>query len=251
MNTMAISAVLLGLFSIISAQLIEGNAIRTLINIPALVIVLGGSIAAIIVQTPKSILIQAIHISSWLINSPNLYSKEVNDLLTLWSKQVKKDGLIVIENQINRLKDSFLRKAVERVITRIDKEEMLSMMEEHEIDTIQSRDLYAAKVFESLGVYTSTLGIMGAILGLMQVLQNLTDPSLLSHGIAIAFVATIYGVGFANLLFILISNRFKSFIFKRTRTYEMFLVGLESLLNQDSPQMVRQKMRSFVYGRYS
>lgn len=250
MSMMAISGVLLGLFSIIAAQLIEGNAILTLINIPALVIVLGGSIAAIIVQTPKSILKQAIHISSWLFNPPNLYSKDVIDLLALWSKQVKKDGLIVIENQINRLKDPFLRKAIELAISGIDKDAILSMME-HEIDTIESRDLHAAKVFESLGGYTPTLGIMGAILGLMQVLQNLTDPSLLGHGIAVAFVATIYGVGFANLLFIPISNRFKSFIFKRTRTYEMFLVGLESLLNQDSPQMVRQKMRSFVYGRYS
>ena len=245
MELLVVIGFIFGLLSIILAQFIEGSSLLALINLPALIIVLGGSSAALFIQTPKLVLKQACKISSWILYPPLLEPQKTIEQLLFWSKKSRQQGFLSIESSIYRLKDPFLVRGAELVISGLEIKDIIAIME-YEIDTIESRDLNAAKVFESFGGYTPTLGILGAVLGLIHVMQNLSDPANLGSGIAVAFVATVYGVGLANLVFIPISNRLKSYVFKRTRYYEMYLVGLASFAEGDPSHTIRSKMKSFI-----
>lgn len=245
MDLMIVAGLFLGILSLCLAHVLEGSTLVSLINFPALLVVLGGSFSAILVQTPTHIFNRAISLLSWFFYPPSTDFKFLVDKVVFWSKKKRQKGLLSIEHNLGRLKDPFLIRGADLLLAGADKETLMDVMGA-EIDTIESRDLSAAKVFESLGGYSPTFGILGAVLGLIQVMGTLSDPSKLGPGLAVAFVATIYGVGLANLVFLPISNRFKSYIFRRTRYYEMYLSGLVSLINDDSPANTKMKMNCFI-----
>lgn len=245
MEISAFLGVCLGLFAIGLAHVIEGSTLLSLINLPALIVVIGGTFAAILVQTPGPIFKRAMQLFPWFFFPPQVEFDFLVDKIVFWSKKKRQNGLLSIEHNLGRLKDPFLIKGAELLLSGVEKEDLIQTLE-YEIDTIESRDLNAAKVYESMGGYSPTLGILGAVLGLIQVMSMLSQPSELGAGIAVAFVATIYGVGFANLFFLPIANRFKMYIFQRTRMYEMYIAGLISLMNDDMPGTIKMKMRCFI-----
>lgn len=245
MDISALLGVLLGVLAISIAHLIEGSTLLSLINFPAMIVVVGGTFAAIMVQTPGPTFKRAMHIFPWFFYPPQLEFDYVVDRMVFWSKKKRQSGLLSIEHNLGRLRDPFLVKGIELVLSGVEKEDLIQTMD-YEIDTIESRDLNAAKVFESMGGYAPTLGILGAVLGLIQVMSMLSEPSELGAGIAVAFVATIYGVGLANLVFLPMANRFKMYIFQRTRLYEMYLAGLVSLMDDDKPGTIKMKMKCFI-----
>ena len=245
MDTMAFFGLLLGVLSIAGAHLIEGSTLMSLVNFPALIVVIGGTLAAILVQTPGHIFKRALQLLPWFFYPPQVEFDFLIDKMVFWSKKKRQNGLLSIEHNLGRLRDPFLIKGAELLLSGVEQDDLIETME-YEIDTIESRDLNAAKVFESMGGYSPTLGILGAVLGLIQVMSMLSEPSELGAGIAVAFVATIYGVGLANLVFLPIANRFKMYVFQRTRLYEMYLAGLVALMNDDKPGSIKMKMRCFI-----
>jgi len=245
MELFIILGILLGLVSICAAHLIAGSTLSSLLNIPTLIIVVGGSLAAIIVQTPKDILKKAINISRCLIYPPKIKSEDIIGKVLFWSKKKRQDSLLSIEISIYNLKDPFLMRGAKLLLAGVEKENLIEILGS-EIDTIESRDINAAKVFEIMGGYTPTLGILGSVLGLIQVMGKIADPTELGAGIAVAFVATIYGVGFANLILLPLANRLKLYTYRRTRFYEMYLAGLVALIDNDSSQIIKTKIYSFI-----
>ena len=154
-------------------------------------------------------------------------------------------SLLGLEPQIDAESDPFVRKGLQLLVDGSEPEAIRSVLE-LEVETREHADLTAAKVYENAGIYSPTMGIIGAVLGLMAVMRDLTDPAKLGHGIAAAFVATIYGISLANLLLLPIGSRLKALIHKQTQVREIVIEGLVSIAQGDNPRQIESKLQGYL-----
>ncbi len=245
MDSLTFLGLLLAVIAIFGGQLLEGGSIESLLNMPALLIVLGGSLAAVLIQTHPKALRRSLSMFHWVFFSPTLPMSKGIDLIVSWSHTARKQGLLGLENEIDKVSDRFVKKGL---ILLIDgglpdkiRETLLLDLEVNERNTLS-----AVKFYESLGGYTPTLGIVGAVLGLIQVMGNLSEPSMLGNGIATAFVATIYGVGFANLFFLPIAQKLKSIVHLQSLYLEMMIEGLVLVAEGENPKVIENKLLGFI-----
>ena len=161
-----------------------------------------------------------------------------------WSTVARKQGLLGLEAEV-QAQDPFLRKGLQMVVDGLEPESIRQMLE-IELHGQSQRDLAAAKVFEGMGIYSPTLGIIGAVLGLMAVMKNLADPSKLGHGIAAAFTATIYGIGAANLMLLPIASKLKGLINEQSGEREMIIEGLIAIAQGENPRNIEARLNGFV-----
>jgi chemotaxis protein MotA len=166
--------------------------------------------------------------------------------LIAWSNLARKQGLLGLEAEIDEEIDPFTRKGLQLVVDGAEPDQIRSVMEV-ELDAREHADFAGAKVFEGMGVYSPTLGIIGAVLGLMAVMQNLADPSKLGAGIAAAFTATVYGIGLANLLFLPAAAKLKSLVSHQARVREMTIEGLVSIAQGENPRAIEAKLQGFLH----
>jgi chemotaxis protein MotA len=202
--------------SVVVGHVLEGGSLLSLWNAPALLIVFGGSLLALAVQTPVYLALRAIQLLSWLVAPPQTSLDQLLTKLSICGNAYRKDGVLGLDRMAQAESDPVMKRALAMLAdgqssAAIEKSIRL------EIEMHEEKDFYAAEVFDNLGGYLPTLGIVGAVLGLMQVLSNLEQPEELGKGIATAFVATFYGVAAANLIAIPIAGRLRSFIQKRSR----------------------------------
>ena len=163
-----------------------------------------------------------------------------------WSNIARKQGLLGLEPLVNQQDDPFLKKGLQMLVDGVEPESIRHMME-IDLNGQEHQDLAAAKVFEAMGIYAPTLGIIGAVFGLIAVMKNLADPSKLGHGIAAAFTATIYGIASANLLFLPIAAKLKSVISHNTRDREMVIEGLISIAQGENPRNIETNLSGFLH----
>jgi chemotaxis protein MotA len=218
--------------------------LHSLLNLPALLIVLGGTFGAVMVQTPMPVFKRAFKILPWIFRPPKVDFEEYRTLLFDLAKKARQLGLLSLESHLDIEKNPVLYKGLELLVVGVDKQTIRHVMES-EIEREEYLDLRAAQVFESMGGYSPTIGILGAVLGLIQVMRNLADPGSLGLGIAVAFVATIYGVGFANLIFLPIANKLKSYAVRKTLFGEMIIEGMVAMSVGESPNMLQLKLKNF------
>ena len=212
MDIFAVIGLFFGITMILIGQAMEGGNIGQLLQITAAFIVLGGTTGAVLLSFPPKILLSAIKILKDVFMPPKT---DFNSLITEiggFATKARKEGIISLEKEANNASDPLLTLGLGAVADGTDPTLVREMME-NQIEQFENHINGAAKVFESFGGYSPTLGIIGAVMGLIQVMQNLSDPSKLGAGIAVAFVATIYGLFAANLVMIPISTRIK-FIFQ-------------------------------------
>jgi len=246
MDALTFLGVLLAALAVTGGQYLHGGEISSLLNLPAFLIVFGGSIGAVMLQTPLRIFKRALAIFHWVIIPPIIPFQSAIEEVELWSRQARKAGILSLEDEIENQSDPFISKCLQLLVTGCDTHTIRRVMET-ELDTMQTRELSAAHVFESMGGYCPTIGILGAVLGLVHVMRNLADPSELGVGIAVAFIATIYGVALANLFFLPIANKLKNQIDKEIRYHEMVLEGILSIAESDHPQMIALRLNSYVH----
>lgn len=239
------AGILLGLVAILGGAVAKGSSLGALWNLAAFVIVVIGTLGATLVQTRTPVFLHAFRILHWVFVPPNLSPGSMIERLVGWSHVSRKEGLLGLENHADKEPDPFLRKGLQLLVDGTDPLALRQIMES-DLDNRESFDLQGARVFESMGIYSPTLGIIGAVMGLMAVMQNLADPSKLGHGIAAAFVATIYGVGFANLLFLPVSNKLKGIVQARTNYQTMLLEGLISIAEGENPRHIENKLSGFI-----
>lgn len=163
-----------------------------------------------------------------------------------WSNIARKQGLLGLEPLVNQQDDPFLKKGLQMLVDGVEPEAIRHMME-IDLNGQEHQDLAAAKVFEAMGIYAPTLGIIGAVFGLIAVMKNLADPSKLGHGIAAAFTATIYGIASANLFFLPIASKLKSVIGGRSREQEMIIEGLIAIAQGENPRNIEAKLAGFLH----
>lgn len=246
MDSLSILGFLVAIFAIVLGQSLDGGHLEALLNVPALIIVLGGTCGAVMLETPNLILKRAIKLSQWVLIPPKVSFKKAINEVVYWSTVSRKEGFLGLENVlIDTSIHPFAKKALQLIVDGSDPK-MIRDILTVELENKESQDLQAANVFESMGGYAPTIGILGAVLGLIHVLGNLAEPNLLGPGIAVAFVATIYGVGFANLLFIPVSKKIKNLILAESLYRELIIEGAASICDGENPRVIEMKLKGFL-----
>jgi chemotaxis protein MotA len=236
----------LAVLAIIVGAMLKGAGLMALVSSAAFMIVVVGTIAAICIQTPLPVMKHALKIFPWIMKPPPLQGDVLIKKMVDWSNVARKQGLLGLEPLLQREEDSFVRKALQLVVDGSEPDAIRGVMEV-ELDTREHADTTAAKVFEGMGIYSPTLGIIGAVLGLMAVMQNLADPSKLGHGIAAAFTATVYGIGFANLFFLPVAAKLKVTIQAQSQIREMIIEGMLSIAQGENPRSIEAKLQGYIH----
>ncbi len=247
MDKTSIFGLAIGLAAIIVGQVLEGGHPRSLMQATALLIVLGGTLGAVMLQSSFDTFMRGVRMTKWVFMPPVLAQNRMIMQISLWSQTARRDGLLALENMIAQLKDDpFSKKGLQLLVDGVEPERLREILN-NDIDAHESQLRAAAKVWEAAGGYSPTIGILGAVLGLIHVMENLSDPSKLGAGIAVAFVATIYGVGLANLVFLPIANKLKFHIGKQVAFREMIIDGLMGVSNGENPRITEARMRAYVF----
>jgi len=244
-DILTILGLIIGAAAILVGQYLEGGEISTLINGPAALIVIGGTLGAVMLQSPLSVFIRSIKMLWWVFNTPKIDNEGTIRKIISWSNIARREGLLGLENLEDAEKDPFSKKGLQLLIDGSEPEAIRTIMEV-DVHTRESFDIQAARVYESMGGYSPTIGIIGAVLGLIQVMGNLSDPSKLGAGIAVAFVATIYGVALANLVFLPIATKLKSIVVSDAHFNEMIIEGLVSIAEGENPRNIETKLLGFI-----
>jgi chemotaxis protein MotA len=246
LDFLSILGLLLALSAILFGAVLKGAGIMSLVSAAAFMIVVVGTIAAILVQTPLSVMQRALAIFSWVMRPPTRDGSALIAKIVDWSQMARKQGLLGLEQVIESEPDPFVKKALQLLVDGSEPDEISSVMDV-ELHVREHADTTAAKVFEGMGVYSPTLGIIGAVLGLMAVLQNLGDPTKLGHGIAAAFTATVYGIGLANLFFLPVAAKLKVIIQRQTQLREMVIEGMLSIAQGENPRAIESKLQGYLH----
>lgn len=245
MDILSIIGVLIGFSAIIGGNLLGGGEIGALINFHAFIIVAGGTLGATLLQFPPNVFLRSLRILIWIFKPQDLKLKVQIDKIVRWSTLARKEGLLGLEAIIDKETDNFSKKGLQLLVDGNEPEIIRDCLDV-ELTTKENLDIQAARVFEAMGGYSPTIGIIGAVIGLIHVMQNLAKPELLGSGIATAFVATIYGVGLANLLFIPIANKLKAHIFQATQAREMLIEGISSIAEGENPRNIELKLSGYL-----
>lgn len=246
MDKISVLGLLLGVVAIVGGQFLEGGHVASLAQPTALLIVLGGTLGAIMLQSPYAIFARGMRMVGWVWYPPVIDYPRLIKQISTWSQISRREGLLALENMVGALKDDFTRKGLQLLVDGTEPERLREVLEV-EISTYEEQMKLSARIWEAAGGYAPTIGILGAVLGLIQVMENLSDPSKLGAGIAVAFVATIYGVGLANLVFLPIANKLKAHINRLVVQREMIVDGLVGIANGDNPRIIESRLQGYVF----
>jgi len=244
MDMLSMIGILLATVAILGGNVLEGGHMSSLVQLTAFVIVAGGTLGAVMVQTPIATFVRSMKIAVWVFVPVKLQPEEAAEKIVNWSNIARREGLLGLEAIAEEEPDQFARKGLQLLVDGSEPEIIRSILEV-EIDAREHQDIQAAKVFDGMGGYSPTIGIIGAVMGLIHVMNNLADPSKLGGGIATAFVATIYGVGFANLLFLPMANKLKSQVHSQTQFREMIVEGVISIAEGENPRNIETKLQGY------
>jgi chemotaxis protein MotA len=245
MDKLTLLGLVVGLTGILSGQILEGGDLSILFQSAAFMIVFGGTLGAVMVQCPSKVFITAVKMGSWAIITPQISGQELIRQLINLSALARKEGILALEGRMKTISDPFLKKGLQLLVDGNSAEKIRETLDV-DIHSWEQLRWQSARVWEAAAGYSPTIGIIGAVLSLMHVMQNLSEPSKLGSGIAVAFVATIYGVAFANLLFLPVANKLKSIIMEQASMKEMVVDGLVAIANGDHPKLVETKLQSYI-----
>jgi chemotaxis protein MotA len=241
----SLAGVALALGGILTGLILDGGKLRDVQQFSAALIVLGGTLGAVMITTPMSVLLGAFgRLGSVFFETAHSPSAVIDEIIG-YATQARKQGIVSLEQQAAAIQDPFLRKALNLAIDGIDLHQLRSIME-LEITLLEQRGEAEAKVFEAAGGYAPTIGIIGAVLGLMQVMKNLANIDEVGHGIATAFVATVYGVASANIFFLPAATKLKTRVKDAVHVRELTLEGVLSVVEGMNPKLIRTKLEAYA-----
>lgn len=245
MDKISLVGFTLGIAAILIGQVLEGGHVASLFQPTAFLIVIGGTLGAVMLQSPLRIFVDGVRMAKWVLVPPAINLAGLIEQTTSWSYIARKEGLLSLEGRIASVPDPFVRKGLQLLVDGVEPERLREVLEV-EIDATEARMKQSARIWEAAGGYSPTIGILGAVMGLIHVMENLSDPAKLGAGIAVAFVATIYGVGFANLVFLPISKKLLAHIGSLTSQREMLVDGLVGIASGDNPRIIENRMRGYI-----
>ena len=247
MDKGSLVGVLIAVGGILAGLLLEGGKLAQIIQPTAAMIVFGGTIGAVMLQFPLSVVLESCkRLGSVFLDSQADPQNLVNEIVG-YARKARREGMVSLDRELDNVKEPFLRKSLMLAVDGTEPQELRKMME-LELDNQAEHEERIPQVFEAAGGFSPTVGIIGAVLGLIQVMQHLDNINEVGRGIAVAFVATIYGVGAANLLFLPSAGKLKIRIRTELQMQEMMLEGVISILEGLNPRMVETKLQSFLAG---
>jgi chemotaxis protein MotA len=235
---LAIGGVLLGL-------LLEGGNLGQILQPTAAMIVLGGTLGAVLIQYPLPVAVSSVKRLAQVFVEPQQDAQSRITLLVAYANKARREGIISLDKEIETIQEPFLRRALMLAVDGTESHELRKIME-LELDNKEEQDERIPQLFESAGGFSPTIGIIGAVLGLIQVMQHLDQIDEVGRGIAVAFVATIYGVGLANLFFLPVAGKLKIRVREEQILREMTLEGVISILEGMNPRMLEATLRGFL-----
>ena len=247
MNKASFLGLLLGVTAVFGGNIIDGGRIDSIVQGAAAFIVFGGTFGATFLSFSIRDLARAVKsLKQVFINDRALPEEKfvIKDIIE-FSKKARKRGVLSLEKDIHNIHYAFFRRAVRLVIDGVDAK-LLRMTLEQETSSFEGEQGTAARVFESAGGFAPTVGIIGAVLGLIHVMENLGNPADLGSGIAVAFVATVYGVGSANLIFLPIAKKIKNNLNREVYLREMITEGVLGIQSGKNPFYLREYLNAFV-----
>lgn len=247
MNKASIIGLLLGIAAVIGGNFIEGGRTSSIVQGSAALIVFGGTFGATFLSFSIKDIMRAARALKNVFMNDELLPKDyflVREIIDL-SAKARKSGIISLERDVQNIKYTFFKRALRLVIDGIDPK-LLRKALEQEISSLESEKGMSAKVFESAGGFAPTIGIIGAVLGLIHVMENLANPAELGSGIAVAFVATVYGVGSANLLFLPIAKKIMNNLKHEIYLQEIITEGVIGVQAGRNPYYLREYLNSFI-----
>lgn len=239
-----VAGLLVAILGVMGGLLLEGGRVGDVVQLTAALIVLGGTAGAVMVTTPSALFVAAMkRVPCIFWHRPSSADRAKNAVL-LFAAQSRKTGIASLEPQLKLIDNAFLRKALGLSVDGADSKTVRSIMQ-LELDAAEERGEAIAGVFESAGGYAPTIGILGAVLGLIQVMKHLGDIEAVGHGIAVAFVATVYGVSVANLVLLPIANKLRSRLSDELRWKELVLEGISAMTEGLHPWLIESKLEAF------
>ena len=237
--------VALALAGVLVAHLLDGGHIGSLLQPAAFAIVFVGTVGAVLIQTRLPVFIRGVKMIRLVFQPPADNRQALAREINTWSHIARREGLLSLEPYMRNSRDMFVAKGLRLIIDGIDPVKLREILEA-EIYAFEAEQRQAIKIWEAAGGYSPTIVILGAVLGLIHVMENLSDPTKLGGGIAVAFVATIYGVGFANLIFLPVSNRLRSIVNQAIHQREMVTEALLSIATGENPRIIEERLASFL-----
>jgi chemotaxis protein MotA len=239
-----LAGIFLALAGILGGLILEKGQLSDVIQGTAALIVLGGTFGAVLVTTPLPVVVRAFRgLGKVFFEQANNTSETIESLIQ-YAAKARKNGIVSLESEAAAIPDPFLRKALGLAVDGTDLQEMRKMMETDIVLAEQSVE-GEAKVWEAAGGYAPTIGIIGAVMGLIQVMKHLEDIKEVGRGIAVAFVATVYGVGTANILFLPMANKLRARMRSASLLKEMTLEGVVGIVEGLNPTLIRLKLTSY------
>jgi len=245
MDILSIVGIVIALGAIIGGNILEGGHTDSLMQVTAFVIVAGGTLGAVMLQTELAVFTRSLKMSLWIFIPPKIAGAEAVEKIVEWSNIARKEGLLGLEAITDSEDDPFAKKGLQLLVDGSEPEVIRSILEV-EVDVKEHHDTQACKVYEGFGGYSPTIGIIGAVMGLIHVMNNLADPSKLGPGIAVAFVATIYGVGLANLFFLPMASKLKGLVHHQTQFREMIIEGVIAIAEGENPRNIETKLQGYL-----
>lgn len=240
-----IGGLILAIGGIVGGLLMEGGTIRDISQITAAIIVIGGTCGAVMISTPMHVLLGAARrLTNVFLDKVETPDAVIEELIG-YAASARRTGLVALEDEAMKIQDPFLRKALNLAVDGTDLQEIRTMMQ-LEIELSENQGLAEARVFECAGGYAPTIGIIGAVMGLIQVMKNLANIEEVGHGIAVAFVATVYGVGLANVVLLPASTKIKARIESDTELKELKLEGVVGIVEGMNPKVIRHKLEAYL-----
>lgn len=245
MDFSSLLGIAIALAGIMGGMLLEGGNAGSMVQGAAFLIVCGGTVGAVLVQNSAQVFMRGIAMGKWLLLPPEFAPRRVIDDVVRWSQAARREGLLSLDRQLVLARGPLARKGLQLLIDGAEPDKIREVLEV-EVFTFQERYRQGARVWEAAGGYSPTIGILGAVLGLIHVMENLSDPTKLGGGIAVAFVATIYGVGLANLVFLPVANKLKSVISSQALLQEILIDGLVAIANGEHPRIIENRLLGYM-----
>jgi chemotaxis protein MotA len=244
-NKSTLSGIAIALCGIALGLYLDGGKVGQMLQPTAALIVFGGTLGAVIVQFPFSIVMQAgRQMNGYFMGAEDAASQVIEDL-TRYAARARTSGLVSLDSELDFISEPFLRKAMTLAIDGTHSDELRTAME-LEMDLESDRDNMISDVFQAAGGYAPTIGIIGAIIGLIQVMQRLQNITEVGQGIAVAFVATLYGVGSANIFFLPFAGRVKILMRRKQVLRELMLDGVIAIVERTNPRLLETKLAVYL-----
>jgi chemotaxis protein MotA len=239
----SLAGLALALAGIFIGHTLDGGKLDSLLQPAAFAIVVVGTFGAVMLQTEGATFMRGLRMLRWVFFPPPPQREKLSREIGLWNLSARRDGLLSLEQYMEGATDAFIEKGLRLVVDGINPDKLRGLLEA-ELNAYEFGQRQAARIWESAAGYAPTIGIVGAVLGLIHVMENLSDPARLGSGIAVAFVSTVYGVGLANLFFYPAGNKIKAIVAERVLQYEILIEVFHDIASGDHSRVIEERVAS-------